>query len=226
MAGNAAKSQGQGRRYSGRDAAERTHARRTALLAAALELFATQGYPATSVKQICRQARLTERYFYESFRDRHACLVALYGELADQMRTASTAAIEQAADRDLDEVARCGLSAFIHYLTADPRRARVVLLEVVGVSAELEDRRHAVLSEFADLTTAVWLSRAERTKPTDPQRLAAVGLVGAVNHMLVDWLHRGQPEAPAELVDTCSALFLAARNQLAVSCKGIGARDL
>lgn len=214
MADRAANRQGRGSRYSGLDAAERTHQRRTALLAAALELFATQGYPATSVKQICRQAGLTERYFYESFSDRHACLAALYGELADQMRIATAAAADEAADLDTDEVTRRALSAFVDYLASDPRRARVVLIEVVGVSAELEGRRHAVLRSFAELTTTVWLGRTGRARPTTPQRLAAIGLVGAVNHLLVDWLHRGQKETREELVGICSTLFSAVRCRL------------
>lgn len=204
----------QGRRYSGQDAAERTRQRRTALLAAALELFADQGYPSTSVKQICRQAGLTERYFYESFRDRHTCLVVLYTELSEQMRVATNAAIADAEGRSAEDVVRSALEAFVDYLTADTRRARVVLLEVVGASAELEQRRHAVLRDFAELTTAVWSRLAEQSEPTDPQRLAAIGLVGAVNHLLVDWLHRGQRETPADLVDTCSTLFSAVRNHL------------
>lgn len=211
MAESAAKRQRQGRRYSGRDAAERTRQRRTAILTAALEVFAARGYPATSVKQICRQAGLTERYFYESFRDRHACLVALYDELAEQMRTATTDAIERAADLDLDEVTRRALSTFVNYLAGDPRRARVVLLEVVGTSAELEERRHAVLRGFAELTTTAWFGRTEQA---GPRQLATVGLVGAVNHLLVDWLHRGQQEAPEELVDVCCTLFSATRRHL------------
>lgn len=213
MAENAAKQQGRGSRYSGLDSAERTRRRRTALLAAALELFAAQGYPATSVKQVCRQAGLTERYFYESFRDRHACLVTLYRELAEQMRIATTTAIEESYDSDLDEVTRQALSAFVDYLTCDPRRAHVVLLEAVGASAELEERRHAVLQDFAELVTTIWLGQAT---PTTPQRLSAIGLVGAVNHLLVDWLHRGQQETQEELVDTCVALFSAIQRELRI----------
>jgi AcrR family transcriptional regulator len=196
-----------GRRYSGLDASERTRQRREALLEAALELFASQGYPATSVKQLCRQAGLTERYFYESFRDRHACLMALYEELVDRLRLVDD-------ELEADAVTWRGLSAFVEHLTADTRRARVILLEVVGVSAELEDRRHAVLREFAELTTAVWLRFDDQSAPSDRQRLAAVGLVGAVNHLLVDWLHRGQEEPPTVLVETCSTLFEGARHQL------------
>ncbi|MEV4730171.1 TetR/AcrR family transcriptional regulator [Saccharopolyspora sp. NPDC049426] len=212
MTQNAGHQQRPGRRYSGLDAPERTRQRREALLDASLELFASQGYSATSVKQLCRQAGLTERYFYESFRDRHDCLVALYDELVDRLRATTVAALDD--EREADAVTWRGLSAFVEHLTADTRRARVVLLEVVGVSAELENRRHAVLREFAELTTAVWLRIDDQAAPTDRQRLAAVGLVGAVNHLLVDWLHRGQQEPPTVLVETCSALFEGARRQL------------
>lgn len=185
------------------------------MLAAALELFATQGYGATSVKQICREAGLTERYFYESFSDRHACLKELYLELADQMRTATTGAIGDAEGEEIDEVTRRALSAFVEYLTTDSRRARVVLIEVVGVSEELEERRHGVLREFAELTLSVWLEGAGLQEATDQQRMIAVGLVGAVNHLLVDWVHGGQRETPGALVDVCSTLFSAARQRVA-----------
>lgn len=212
MTQNTGNQQRPGRRYSGLNASERTRQRREALLDAALELFASQGYPATSVKQLCRQAGLTERYFYESFRDRHACLVALYDELVDRLRAATVAALDD--ELEANAVTRRGLSAFVEHLTADTRRARVILLEVVGVSAELENRRHAVLREFAELTTAVWLRFDDQAAPTGRQRLAAIGLVGAVNHLLVDWLHRGQEEPPTDLVEACSTLFEGARHQL------------
>ena len=70
---------GTGRRYSGLHAEERVATRRTAILAAALEVFGRQGYAATTVKQICTEAELTERYFYESFTDKEAMLMALGG---------------------------------------------------------------------------------------------------------------------------------------------------
>ncbi|UNS99682.1 TetR/AcrR family transcriptional regulator [Streptomyces tubbatahanensis] len=206
----------EGRRYSGLDPDERDRKRREAVLGAALELFGTQGYAATSVKRVCREAGLTERYFYACFRDRHDCLAGLYAELTDSMRAAVLAALDKTAGSDLDTRAHTGLDAFIGFLTADPRRARVVLIEVVGVSDELEARRNGVLREFADLITAVWsLPEEPATRAAvDLHRLTAVGLVGAVNHLLVDWLQRGQEDDPATLVDVCSALFSAARERV------------
>lgn len=201
-----------GRRYGGLDPAERVRQRRVAILEAATDLFADSGYHHTSVKQICDRAGLTQRYFYESFADREAALLAVYEGLAARMRAETLAAIEAAQEPDdLDDVVERGLSAFVGFLAADPRRARIVLIEVVGVSARMETRRHAVLNDFAELVTSVWLGDGE---PTAQHQLAAVALVGGVNHLLVDWLLGGKTQQPAELVRTCVTLFAGARRQL------------
>ena len=107
-------------RYWGLQAPERTRRRRQALLEAALDLFTSQGYTATPAKHLCRRARLTERYFYESFRDRHACLAQLYDELAQQLLERTTTAIEQTADLDVDQLTERALSQFTDHLTHDP----------------------------------------------------------------------------------------------------------
>ena len=201
-----------GRRYGGLDPVERARQRRVAMLKAATDLFASSGYRNTSVKQICDEAGLTQRYFYESFADREAALMAVYDEIAGQMRTETLAAIEAATDSDdLDVVTERGLSAFVGFLTADTRRAQIVLIEVVGVSPELETRRQAVLHDFAELVTNAWFGHGE---PASQHRLTAVALVGGVNHLLVDWLLSGKAQKPAELTRACLTLFAGARHQL------------
>lgn len=201
-----------GRRYHGLTAPERTRQRRFAILAAGLEVFGTGGYAGSSVKQICRAGRLTERYFYESFTDRESCLAQLYSQLVDQLRAATLAAVES-AETDADARAHAGLHAFIGYLTDDPRRARVVLIEVVGVSPEMEARRHRVLQEFADVVASIWAD--SRAQPLNQkERSTAVALVGGVNHLLVDWLMTGSAQHRTDLADVCTTLFSAARERL------------
>lgn len=202
-----------GRRYSGLAAEERVRARKGTLLAAALEMFGTRGYLACSVKDICREAGLTERYFYESFRDREAALSAVYEELVTELRSATAAAIASAG-RDPDVIARIALGAFVGHLTDDPRRARLIMIEVVGVSPALEQSRHRVMSEFAEMVIAVWLASIDLDAPTEQHRLIAVALVGAVNHLLVDWLQTGRRQQPDALVEACATLFSAANDRL------------
>ncbi|MFD4442345.1 TetR/AcrR family transcriptional regulator [Nocardia sp. NPDC058519] len=202
-----------GRRYSGLAAEERTRARRDALLEAALDRFGTAGFAATSVKQICGAASLTERYFYESFRDRQASLVQVYAMLVAEMRQATETAIA-AAGSETAVVVRAGLAAFIEYLTEDPRRARIVLIEVVGVSPELEELRHGVLRAFGELIGSVWSTEAGIDPDDERTRLSAIALSGAVNNLLVDWMMTGQRQSVEVLVEVCTTLFLAAAGAL------------
>ncbi|MGW4635213.1 TetR/AcrR family transcriptional regulator [Nocardia sp. NPDC004415] len=199
-----------GRRYSGMDAEERTRARRAAILEAALELFGTDGFAATSVKQICRTAGLTERYFYESFKDRQACLVGLYNDLVADLRVATEAAVAAAGTAEVAAAAHDGLAAFIGHLTDDPRRARVILIEVVGVSAEIEELRHGVLRAFAELIGAVSAIEPGVDAADEDTRLTAIALSGAVNNLLVDWMMTGRSQSPDVLTRVCSTLFVSA----------------
>ncbi|MGV9612805.1 TetR/AcrR family transcriptional regulator [Nocardia xishanensis] len=199
------------RKYSGIAPEERVRLRRAAILDSALEQFGTSGYATASIKQICRGAGVTERYFYESFPSREVCLAALYDTLSEAMRAATAAALAE-AEPDLDALTGAGLRAFIGYLTQDPRRAQVVLVEVVGVSPDMEQRRHRVLRDFVDTVIATWASAGNRTLARS-ERLAATALVGGVNHLLVDWLMEGRRDDPAELVAVCAELFAAARTR-------------
>ena len=77
------------RPYGGVSASERLAVRRQKLLDAGLELFGTRGIAATGVGDICDQAGLTKRYFYESFQTIDELAVAVFdqvtGRLAEQI---------------------------------------------------------------------------------------------------------------------------------------------
>ncbi|MDL9938446.1 TetR/AcrR family transcriptional regulator [Gordonia sp. ABSL1-1] len=216
----------EGRRYGGAAPDERRERRRRALIDAGLDVFGAQGYPKTSVKGICERAGLTQRYFYESFADRAALLVAVYDDCVDFVRTATvTAAADYLGDAapggiaaaDAPAAARAALGAFMSCLADDPRRARVMLVEVVGVSPEIERVRMKAIHSWAELILLI--ARGPDENIDAPQRLAAVGLVGAVTQLLVDWfISRESADAvlfPMEqILDVSVDLFVAAYGRL------------
>lgn len=198
-----------GRRYAGRDPATRRAARREKLMAAGLDLFATQGYTRVSVKQVCDAARLTQRYFYESFVDREDLLLAVYDSVVADTRATVDGALGESAS-DVVDLAQSALGAFIGHLTDDPRLARIMLLEVVGVSPRLEDRRYRVIHDFADLILAAGMTSSQIEDTSAPEfRLVAVGLVGAVNQLLVDWVLGNGSHDPDAILSVCTGLFAA-----------------
>src|ERR1700754_2671567 len=66
------------RNYAGLSAQERRLARRERLIEGAIRAYGELGYRNTTVKAVCEAAGLTERYFYESFANSEALLVAAF----------------------------------------------------------------------------------------------------------------------------------------------------
>src|SRR6476620_10173510 len=83
----------QRRAYGGISADERIAVRRAKLLDAGLELFGTRGFRATGVKDVCREAGVTDRYFYESFNDGRALFLAVFDRLTDELFRAVAEAV-------------------------------------------------------------------------------------------------------------------------------------
>src|SRR3954467_13397662 len=119
------------RAYGGISADDRVAARRAKLLDAGLELFGTHGFGATGVKDVCREAGVTDRYFYESFNDGRALFPAVFDRLTDELFLAAATATAQAGG-DPERQLRLAVGTFIHALAADPRNPRVLFAEAAA----------------------------------------------------------------------------------------------
>jgi AcrR family transcriptional regulator len=198
------------RPWRGVSASERTAERRERLIEAALEVFATRGYSASTVRDVCGEAGLTERYFYESFRNREALLAALADRIVDESLEAVAPALADPS-RELEEVVHDALGRFIGSLVDDPRRAQVLLVETVGVSPPAEDRRREIMGHLAAVTRrALEQALGEAApEPTDVD-LTARALIGAGNELLVGYIRGEQSVDRERVTDHLAALFLSA----------------
>jgi AcrR family transcriptional regulator len=200
---------GTGRRYRGLTAEERRAARRQRLLDAGLSAFGTVGYGATTIEQLCSDAGVTPRHFYEEFPSREALLLAVYDESVGMAHDAARAAVA-AAPLDLRARTRAGVEAFVHAMCDDPRRARVLCVEAVGISQEFERHRRDVIHAFADLTEAEARRLAEQQgyPPRDLQ-IRSMALVGAVHELVIEWA-LGTDRPPLErLIDELTEIWIA-----------------
>ncbi|CAA9309603.1 MAG: hypothetical protein AVDCRST_MAG16-59 [uncultured Frankineae bacterium] len=199
----------QGRRWRGQSPQERREGRRRRLLDAGLELFGTTGYAATSLTALCASAGVSPRHFYELYPGREQLLADLHDELA--LETARR--VRQAHDTaPLSPEARisAGLSTALAYLTADPRRARVLQLEAIGVSSWFDHHRREVIGVFAEATAEQYRLLAADGQLVDrPFGPVATALVGAVAELLVDWLLTEPRRPPEELLPVATEVFLA-----------------
>ena len=196
------------RRYRGLSVEERRGQRREQLLDAALELFGTQGYAGSSIRAISAAAGLNSRYFYESFSSREDLLYHVYQRAVHDVATAIIEATAGAST--VEEQAREGLRASWMVLTDDRRKARVIVLEVVGVSERLERVRRENRHAIADILLRNALSLAgENVKLSMDPVLSARALIGASMEVLVDWIHGDVDASREEIVEHLTKMYAA-----------------
>jgi AcrR family transcriptional regulator len=100
---------------------ERTKAaNRAAILTAAFDVFAEQGYEATGVRDIIRRTDLASGTFYNYFPDKEAIFRALVEETGREARRRVRAARRRA--QTPGEFVVGGFGAFFDYIVEDPQR--------------------------------------------------------------------------------------------------------
>jgi AcrR family transcriptional regulator len=199
------------RAYRGASAEVREAERRERLLSTALTLFAEQGYARTPIEQLCAEAKVTARHFYQLFGSREGLLQRLYAQLMADLGSALLGALSPSKATISEQLPLAVRALVEHYLT-DSRRARVGVLEVVGVSPEMERLRRTAIHDMAKLI-ALYMNQlaAQGDLPVRNYHLTSIAIVGGINELMADWLTIAEPhsvtELSAEITDFLTALM-------------------
>jgi len=196
------------RPYGGISADERIAARREKLLDAGLQLFGTRGYAATGVKDICREAGVTDRYFYESFKDSEQLFLAVFDRLVDELFVAVAEAVVAAGDEPVPQL-RSAIGTFVGALADDPRKARVIFAEAAAAGPEAAAHMRTTLRRFTDLVAATARQHLGDDVSDEQVRILALSLVGTLERVITE-RQDGALELPVQrLVDHCVELYAA-----------------
>lgn len=142
----------------------------------------SRGYSGASIEQLCAEARVSTRAFYELFPGREALLIALHDDVNARALTAVAEAVAAVDPDGLPARAHAGVKAYFDVVTSDRRWARIALVESVGVSGAAEQHRRDAIQRFADLLELESVRLAEAgVVPRRDFRLTAIALVGAIN---------------------------------------------
>ncbi|TDC96165.1 TetR/AcrR family transcriptional regulator [Actinomadura sp. 7K507] len=199
------------RSYGGRSAEERRAERRGRLLDAGLELFGTRGYAATSIERLCATASVSTRNFYEEFSGREELLLALHRDINERAAESLAAAYAEASDEDLPARVERAVRAFVTVTASDPRWARLAFVEVIGVSAGLEQHRLRWRTRWEDTLVEMAAQAAARGEAIDRDyRLTMIAVIGAVNNLVHHWSARGQDIPLDDITAELTHLILAA----------------
>lgn len=180
-------------RWAGVPLQDRQTLRRGELVAAGVALLGGAAGPALTVRAVCREAGLTERYFYESFTDRDEFVRAVY----DDVCAAAMKALMSS------ETPRDAVEAFVTLMVDDPSRGRVLLLA--------PEREPVLTKSGAEwMPSFIALLQHKLTEITDPalQAMVATGLVGALTALFTAYLNGRLTATREQFVDYCTDMLL------------------
>ena len=180
-------------RWSGVPLEDRQALRRDELVAAGVQLLGEESGPAVTVRAACRQAGLTERYFYESFADRDEFVRAVYDDVCTRaMSTLMSATTPREA-----------VERFVALMVDDPVRSRVLLL-APAVEPVLVQSGAEWMPGFIDLL------QRKLTQIGDPvrQKMIATGLIGGLTTLFTAYLDGSLAATREQFIDYCVEMLL------------------
>jgi AcrR family transcriptional regulator len=166
--------------WRGRGADERKAERRAQLLTAAAKVYGERGFRNSSVKAVCEAAGLTERYFYENFANSEDLLIAAASAWMEHRIEVLSA---RAAGVERNDRLRTIMSGYFEALQERPAHARAFLVEIRGISPRVDAYLGSAIETLAALFANAQLDELSRV-----DRLVAVGAVGAISHIALDWI--------------------------------------
>jgi AcrR family transcriptional regulator len=155
-------------------------AQRAKLLEAMVQVVADKGYAAATVADAVRLAQVSRGTFYELFDSKQACLVAAYRLGSEVLEERISAAVRGAPD--WREELRLGLRTYLQTLSAEPRFARVHLLEWDALGGE----RVKAISHFARRYGKSFKKAGRPVPPTDALFVLSAGIDQLVKARLRD----------------------------------------
>jgi TetR/AcrR family transcriptional regulator, fatty acid metabolism regulator protein len=182
-------------------------ATRDRILQAALAVFAEKGYHRAAVDDIVRTSRTSKGAVYHHFPNKEALFLALVDEFAAHLAGSIATAIQcsHGALGKVEAALRAGLETFAHHREL----ARILLLESVSLGPAYEAKRAEVHGRLAALIQG-YLDQAveEGSIPALDTRVATLAWLGAVNEVVIQWLHSGEPDLLARAVPVLTPMLL------------------
>lgn len=175
---------------------QKKDAKRTAMMKAAVLVFAQKGYHSATIRDIVREADVAIGTFYFYFPDKETLFVHLYDETADFLLRA----MEQGArsQQTLPKMLQAGLQAYMNIAVYEPAVVNLLLVGGVGAVPSLNQKRLA----YRDRLTKLWqtvLETAVHNKeiPEQNSRRAAEALAGGFDEIILNLLLYPEPEMEA-----------------------------
>lgn len=174
-------------------------AKRTAMMQAAVRVFADKGYHSATIRDIVAAADVAVGTFYFYFPDKETLFVYLYEETAEFMLQTLRQAVTGRVT--LPKQIAAAIQAYVNIGLYEPAVVNLLLVGGVGAVPALVDRR----ADFREGLVNLWqkpLDQAMDKGQIIPQntRLSAEALAGAIDEVILNLLDQPTSETSAPAV--------------------------
>jgi AcrR family transcriptional regulator len=185
---------------------ERRQARRERLVETAVALFGEHGYHAVTVRDVCAAAKLTERYFYESFPNLKALFIAAYQRAGRPLRQRTLTALASAERTPLG-LAHAALDIYVRTMAEDPRATRILLFESTAIGGDVFRMATESIDDYVQLLRGFLVAVAPQGIPGSRIDYIATSLVGASIYAVIQWYREGFATPAEEIVESVFSLY-------------------
>jgi AcrR family transcriptional regulator len=174
---------------------------RTRLYEAMVEIAATHGYPATTIKAVCALAGVSRQTFYDLFgADKEACFLGAYDHVVS--RAAARIKLAYRGEQNPERRLRRAFEQFALEAAAEPQAARFALLEPFGAGRAAIARMDHGRQMFEGLIAS---SVGNPSRGVTLSPAIARGIVGGVERVSRMYLLAGETDRLATKADELSA---------------------
>ena len=177
-----------------------TQEHRGRLLRGMAHSVAGKGYAETTIADVVREAGVSRRTFYEHFRDKAECFIALYEAASRNALKVLREAIDPA--HDWEQQVERAIAAYLASMAANPVLMRTLFIEILGLGSEGLEARRRVNQEIADYMVAV-----VGASNVTPQ--LAMAVVGGIHELVLQAIEDGKVDELPQLTQAATALVKA-----------------
>lgn len=166
---------------------QKKDAKRTAMMQAAVQIFAEKGYQAATIRDIVNAAEVAIGTFYFYFPDKETLFIHLYEETGDFLLQTLQQAINSRSS--FPQQVRAALQSYVSIAIYEPSAIQLLLLSGIGAVPSLVNKHAA----FQEKVIRVWqrpLAEAlnKNLMPPQNERRTAEALTGAINQVILGLL--------------------------------------
>jgi AcrR family transcriptional regulator len=178
---------------------------------------ATDGYEATTVRQLSALAGVSTRTLYDLFSDgKEECLLSAYD--AAMRRMARRVALAYLSERHRERRLARALEAFVGEVRDEPAAARLVLVEVFAAGSGALERMEHAHRLFEGMINLSFSQTAGRAPPP----LVVKGVVAGIAHVARARLLDGRAAEPPAFTEELLEWVLSYRSPAAGMIEGLG----